>query len=312
MKKYLITGGAGFIGSNLSSRLLKKGAFVRVFDNFSTGRKKNIDSFVGNNNFEIIEGDLRNLDQLKKAMDKTDCVFHEGALPSVSRSIEDPITVNNVNVLGTLNVLEAARQSGVKRVIYASSSSIYGNSKVLPKQEEFIPNPLSPYAISKFAGEKYCQIYYKIYGLETVCLRYFNVFGPNQDPLSHYAAVIPRFVNLMKKDESPIIYGDGKQSRDFTYVDNVINANLLASDEKNKKIVGEVFNIACGERFTLLQLIDSINIILNKKIKPKFLESRPGDVKHSCASIEKAKNYLKYKPEVNFFEGLKKLIEKND
>jgi len=306
-KKILVTGGAGFIGSNLVKKLLEKKAMVRVLDNFITGKRKNIEPFKKNKNFYFIEGDLREYSLVFKAIEGIDFVFHQGALPSVPRSLNDPITTNEINVLGTLNVLESAKKSGVKRIIYASSSSIYGENKTLPKKENMPVNPLSPYALSKYAGERYCQMYYKIYGLETVCLRYFNVFGPNQDPDSQYAAVIPKFINLMKKNISPVIYGDGSQSRDFTYVDNVVEANISAC-RATGNTAGEVFNIACGKQFTLLELVDIINEILGKNIKPKFTQPRPGDVKHSFASIEKAKIELGYKPMVGFIEGLKKLI----
>ena len=305
-KKVLVTGGAGFIGSNIVKTLLEKGAEVRVLDNFATGKRENIASFKKNRNFELIEGDLRSYSIVRKAVKGVDFVLHQGALPSVSRSIDDPTTTNNVNILGTLNILGAAKEFKVRRVIYASSSSIYGDSKVLPKTEDMPLNPLSPYALSKYAGEKYCQIYYQIYGLETVCLRYFNVFGPNQDPTSQYSAVIPKFIFSMKKDKRPIIYGDGLQSRDFTYVENVVTANMLACQQDN--IAGEVFNIAYGKSFTLLQLVNILNKILGKNIKPEFAKVHPGDVKHSLALIEKAKVKLDYKPKVDFAQGLARLI----
>lgn len=306
-RKILITGGAGFIGSNIVETLLKKGAKVRVLDNFITGRKRNIEPFLNNENFELIEGDLRNYSTVRKSVEGINYILHQGALPSVPRSIKDPITTNNINILGTLNVLEAARKTGVKRLVFASSSSIYGNSEVLPKKEDMSVNPLSPYALSKYTGERYCQLYYRIYGLETICLRYFNVFGPNQDPTSQYAAVIPKFISLIKKDESPVIYGDGLQSRDFTYVENVVEANILACEAK--VVAGEVFNIACGNSFSLLQLVNLINKFLGKNIKPQFAEPRPGDVKHSLASIEKAKIKLGYEPKIDFEQGLEKLIQ---
>jgi len=306
-KKILITGGAGFIGSNIVKTLLEKGAKVRILDSFITGKRKNIEPFLNNENFELIEGDLRDYSTVRKSTEGVDYILHQGALPSVPRSIKDPVTTNNINVLGTLNVLKAAKESGVKRVVYASSSSVYGDSKTLPKKEDMAVNPLSPYALSKYTGERYCQIFYQIYGLETVCLRYFNVFGPNQDPTSQYAAVIPKFINLIKNDEIPIIYGDGLQSRDFTYVENVVEANILACEREG--IAGEVFNIACENSSTILQLVNLINKFLGKNVEPKFVESRPGDVKHSLASIEKAKLKLGYKPKVSFEEGLEKLIK---
>lgn len=306
-KKFLVTGGAGFIGSNIVKTLLEKGAKVQVLDNFATGKRENIKPFLENKNFKLIEGDIRDFSIVKEAVEGIDYILHQGALPSVLRSIEDPITTNSVNILGTLNVLEAAKEAGVKRVVYASSSSIYGDSKVLPKKEDMAPNPVSPYSLSKYVGERYCQIYYQIYGLETVCLRYFNVFGPNQDPTSQYSAAIAKFIYLMKKNERPVIYGDGLQSRDFTFVENVVEANMLACEAN--EVVGEVFNIACGKSLTILQLVDFINKILGKNIKPIFTKPRPGDIRQSLASIEKARIKLGYKPKIDFEQGLKKLIQ---
>ena len=303
--KYLVTGGAGFIGSNIVKKLLENGEQVRVLDNFATGKRENLFPFR-NNNFELIEGDLRSFHIVRNAVEGVDYILHQGALPSVPRSINDPITTNDVNILGTLNILEAAKEFGVKRVVYASSSSVYGDSDTLPKVEDMPVQPLSPYALSKYTGERYCQIYYKIYGLETVVLRYFNVFGPNQDPTSQYSAVIPKFIKLMKEDKQPVIYGDGKQSRDFTYVANVVMANILACQKED--VAGEIFNIACGERFTILQLVKSINRILNTSIEPIFERERVGDVKHSLAGIEKAKRILGFEVVCGFKEGLGKLI----
>jgi len=305
--KHLVTGGAGFIGSNIVKVLLMRGDYVRVLDNFATGKRENLFEFRGNPNFELIEGDLRSFHIVRNAVKGVDYILHQGALPSVPRSINDPITTNDVNILGTLNILEAAKEFGVKQVVYASSSSIYGDSDVLPKREDMPINPLSPYALSKYTGERYCQIYYKIYGLETMCLRYFNVFGPNQDPTSQYSAVIPKFIKLMKEDRQPIIYGDGTQSRDFTYVSNVVEANLLACEREG--VSGEVFNIACGEQYTVLQLVGSINKILNKNIEPIFTDERVGDIKHSLAGIEKARKMLRFKVIYSFEEGLRRLIK---
>ncbi len=296
--KYLVTGGAGFIGSNIVKELLRRKEQVRVLDNFATGKRQNLFEFKNNPNFELIEGDLRSFHIVRNAVKGMDFILHQGALPSVPRSINDPITTNDVNILGTLNILEAAKEFGVKRVVYASSSSVYGNSATLPKVEDMPLQPLSPYALSKYTGERYCQIYYKIYGLETVVLRYFNVFGPNQDPTSEYSAVIPKFIKLMKENKQPIIYGDGTQSRDFTYVANVAEANLLACNADNA--VGEVFNIACGKRYTVLQLVETINKILGKNIEPVFEKERIGDVKHSLAGIEKAKRMLNYQSSIYF------------
>ena len=322
--KYLVTGGAGFIGSNIVKELLKRGEQVRVLDNFATGKRENLFEFKSNPYFELIEGDLRSFHIVRKAVEGVDYILHQGALTSVPRSINDPITTNDVNILGTLNILEAAKEFGVKRVVYASSSSVYGNSEgsppericlghdasgrseILPKTENMPVQPLSPYALSKYTAERYCQIYYKIYGLETVVLRYFNVFGSNQDPTSQYSAVIPKFIRLMKAGKQPTIYGDGTQSRDFTYVVNVVEANFLACTVENS--VGEVFNIACGERFTLIQLVENINKILGKNIEPIFDKERVGDVKHSLARIEKAKKMLGFKVVCGFEEGLGKTI----
>jgi len=304
---YLITGGAGFIGSNIVKVLLNEGEYVRVLDNFSTGKRENISVFINNPKFEIIEGDLRSFPTVRNAVKNVDYILHQGALPSVQRSVNDPITTNDVNISGTLNVLEAAKESGVKRVVFASSSSVYGNSVTLPKDETMEIGPLSPYALSKYAGERYCQIYYQIYGLETVCLRYFNVFGPNQDTSSQYSAVIPKFIKSILNNIQPVIYGDGLQSRDFTFVENIVSANLLAC--KTQNIAGEIFNIACGERYNLIQLVETLNEILGKKILPVFNTERKGDVKHSLASIEKAKKMLGYKVLSPFNQGLLKTIQ---
>jgi len=304
--KYLVTGGAGFIGSNIVKKLLENGEKVRVLDNFATGKRENLFPFRDNKNFKLHESDLRSFHIVRNAVKGVDYILHQGALPSVPRSINDPITTNDTNILGTLNILEAAKEFGVKRVVYASSSSVYGNSEKLPKIEDMPVAPLSPYAISKYTAERYCQVYYRIYGLETICLRYFNIFGPGQDPTSQYSAVIPKFVKLMKEDKQPVIYGDGTQSRDFTYVDNVVEANLLACTAKN--VAGEVFNIACGKRYTVLQLAEIINKILGKNIDPVFEKERVGDVRHSQAKIEKAKKMLGFKVVCGFEKGLRKLI----
>jgi len=305
--KYLVTGGAGFIGSNICKELLKRGEKVRILDNFSTGRRTNLDEFKGNPNLEMIEGDLRSFHIVRQAVKGVDYVLHQGALPSVPRSINDPITSNDVNILGTLNILEAAKEFGVKRVVFASSSSVYGNNPILPKEEKMPVAPLSPYAVTKYAAERYCQVFYQIYGLETVSLRYFNVFGPNQDPTSQYSAVIPKFIKLIMNNEQPLVFGDGLQSRDFTFVQNNIEANILACTEP--KAAGKVFNIACGERYTLIDLVNGINRILGKNIEPKFLTDRAGDVKHSLADITKAKSLLGYEVKVDFYAGLEKTVE---
>ena len=306
MAKYLVTGGAGFIGSNIVKELLKRDEQVRVLDNYATGKRENLFPFKNNPNLEIFEGDLRSFHIVREAVKGVDFVLHQGALPSVPRSIKDPITTNDVNINGTLNVLEASKEFGVRRVIFASSSSVYGNSEVMPKVESMPIAPLSPYALTKYTGERYCQVYYHLYGLETVCLRYFNVFGPNQDPTSQYSAVIPKFIKMIKEGIRPVIYGDGSQSRDFTYIANNVEANLLAC--KVPGIGGEVFNIACGERYTLIDLVNAINSLLGSNIEPIFNDIRPGDVKHSLAGIDKAKNLLNFNVKMTFNEGLKKLI----
>jgi nucleoside-diphosphate-sugar epimerase len=305
--KYLITGGAGFIGSNIVGELLNKGEDVKVLDNFSTGRRTNLNEFIGNHKLELIEGDLRSFHLVRGAVKDVDYVLHQGALPSVPRSINDPITSNDVNILGTLNILEAAKEFGVKRVVFASSSSVYGNNPTMPKKESFGVAPLSPYAVTKYSAERYCQVFSQIYGLETVALRYFNVFGPKQDPFSEYSAVIPKFIKLILADKEPIIYGDGEQSRDFTFVENNINANFLACI--SPKAAGEVFNIACGDSYTLNDLVDGINKILSKNIEPKYVETRAGDVKHSLADISKAQTLLGYEVSNDFYQGLEKTID---
>jgi UDP-glucose 4-epimerase len=306
MKKYLVTGGAGFIGSNIVRKLFELGEDVRVLDNLSTGKIENIKPFL--NKIEFIEGDFTDLEIAKKAVKGIDYVLHQGAIPSVPRSVDDPIKTNNANILGTLNMLVASRDEGVKRFVYAASSSAYGDSTVMPKEENMNVAPMTPYAIQKLTGEQYCQTFYKLYGLETVCLRYFNVFGPNQDPESVYSAVIPLFIKKILKGEAPIIYGNGDISRDFTYVDNNIDANLKAC-LASKEVAGEVMNIATGYEISLDQLVEKINKILDTDIKPTYKESRKGDIKHSLADISKAKKLLGYEPLVNFDEGLKKTIE---
>ncbi|MEW5844074.1 MAG: SDR family oxidoreductase [Bacteroidota bacterium] len=302
---FLVTGGAGFIGSNLAEALLKHGHSVRVLDNFSTGKRENLKDFL--NDIELIEGDICNYDAVVKSVKGIEVILHEAALPSVPRSIIDPIKSNEVNVGGTLNVLNAAKENGVKRVVFASSSSIYGDTPELPKHEGMIPNPLSPYAVSKLTGEKYCNVFSRLYGLETVALRYFNVFGPRQDPGSQYSAVIPKFIKAMQKDEQPTIYGDGEQSRDFTYIANVVDANILAATKEYES--GLAMNCACHDQITLNQLVNEINSLLGEGIKPKYVDPRPGDIKHSFAAIEKIKSVLGFNPSINFKDGLRKTIE---
>jgi nucleoside-diphosphate-sugar epimerase len=305
MAVYLVTGGAGFIGSNIVKELLSRGEQVRVLDNYSTGKRENLFPFKNDPHLEIIEGDLRSFHIVKDAVKGVDYVLHQGALPSVPRSVKDPITSNDVNINGTLNILEASKEFGVKRVVFASSSSVYGNSEVMPKVETMPVSPMSPYAVTKYAAERYCQVFYQLYGLETVCLRYFNVFGPNQDPTSQYSAVIPKFIKLIREGKRPVIYGDGTQSRDFTFVSNNVEANILACTTGN--VAGEVFNIACGERYSLIDLVDNINLLLGTDIKPVFENTRPGDVKHSLAGIEKAKTLLKFTVRTKFLDGLRTL-----
>jgi nucleoside-diphosphate-sugar epimerase len=303
--KYLVTGGAGFIGSNIAEALLTRGHAVRILDNFATGRRQNITPFL--DKIELIEGDLRSYHIVREAVDGVDFILHQGALPSVPRSVKDPITTNQVNVEGTLNILNAALDAGVKRVVFASSSSIYGDSEVLPKQEDMFPNPLSPYAVSKMAGEKYCQVFARIYKLHTVALRYFNVFGPRQDPASQYSAVIPKFISAILQDRAPLIYGDGKQSRDFTFVNNVVEANILATETDFPP--GMVFNCACHERTDLNELVAAINRILKKKVESRYSDPRPGDVKHSFADITRIRQQLGYEPDILFEDGLRRTIE---
>ena len=303
---YLVTGGAGFIGSNIARECLKRGLEVRVLDNFSTGHWHNLEDIRGD--LEVIEGDLRSYHLVQKAMKGVDVVFHQGALPSVPRSIDDPITTNEVNVQGTLNVLHAALDQGVRRVTFASSSSIYGNAPQQVKSEDLHVMPLSPYAVSKLAGEKYMQVFHHIYGLETVALRYFNVFGPWQDPDSPYSAVIPLFARAFMEGRPPTINGDGEQSRDFTYVANVVHANLLAA--KAPDAAGQVINVACDDSVTVNRLASELARLIGREdVTPVHGPDRPGDVKHSRADISRARKLLGYQPVVDFSEGLKRTVE---
>ncbi|BAC14038.1 UDP-glucose 4-epimerase (Vi polysaccharide biosynthesis) [Oceanobacillus iheyensis HTE831] len=305
MTKYLVTGGAGFVGSNIVRKLISNGESVRLLDNFSTGNKNNIADI--NDQVEIISGDFTNKAVVKEAMKGVDIILHQGAIPSVPKSIDNPILSNYANVNGTLTLLNAAVEEGVSRFVYAASSSAYGNNKRLPKQEDMIANPMSPYAVSKYTGELYCKVFYEIYGLETISLRYFNVFGPRQNPHSKYAAVIPAFIESIIQNQSPIIYGDGTQSRDFTYIDNVVSANLLAATAKNLK--GEVVNIGTGTQIQLNDLVDRINNILGKNISAIHTKDRAGDVKHSLADIQRAKDIINYEPITTFDDGLIKTVE---
>lgn len=311
----LVTGGAGFIGSNLCEVLLQQKNKVICLDNFSTGKRKNIESFISNPDFTLIEGDIRKLEDCKKAVENVDFVLHQAALGSVPRSISDPITTNEVNISGFLNMLVAARDAGVKRFVYAASSSTYGDSEALPKVEETIGKPLSPYAITKYVNELYADIFYKTYGLDTIGLRYFNVFGRKQDPDGAYAAVIPKFVNQLIHHESPLINGNGEFSRDFTYIDNVIQMNLLAMGATNPNALNTVYNVAFGERATLNELVKSLKILLSaydkniSKVVVNYGPVRNGDIPHSLASIEKAKKLLHYNPKYSLSNGLQEAIQ---
>jgi nucleoside-diphosphate-sugar epimerase len=307
----LVTGGSGFIGSHLVEALLQRGASVRVLDNLTTGHRANLAGALahpeGLGTVTFIAGDITDRKTVKDAVKGVEYVLHQAALPSVQRSVEDPVTSNLVNVEGTLNVLVAARETGVRRVVYASSSSVYGDSPQLPKVESMPTNALSPYAVSKLAAEAYCRAFTRVYGLETVSLRYFNVFGPRQDPNSLYAAVLPRFIEALLAKKPPVIYGDGTQSRDFTYVENVVQANLLALDAVG--VGGETFNIACGESINLKAVLQYLAEFSNQVVEPEYQAPRAGDVKHSLADISKAERMLGYRPVIPFREGLKRTFE---
>lgn len=304
-RTYLVTGGAGFIGSHIAERLVRDGHWVRVLDDFSSGKEANLESFV--DELELVRGDIRDAELVNRAMKDVEIVFHEAALGSVPRSVADPLTTHEVNITGTLNVLLAARAASVKRVVYASSSSVYGETAELPKHEGMIPQPLSPYALSKLAGEHYAKVFKHVYGFEVVSLRYFNIFGPRQDLESQYAAVIPRFITALLNGTSPIVYGNGLQSRDFTYVENVVNANLLAAETEG--VAGQVFNVACGGRYTLLELLAKLKEMTNSDIEPIHEAARAGDVRDSQASIEAAEKSLGYHVSVGFDEGLSRTVE---
>ncbi len=314
-KKILVSGGAGFIGSNLCEELLSLGNKVVCLDNFSTGKKENLEQLLKDPNFILIEGDIRKLEDCTRATKDIDYVLHQAALGSVPRSIKDPITSNDVNVSGFLNMLGASRDNGVKRFVFAASSSTYGDSESMPKVEEVIGKPLSPYAITKYVNELYADIFSKTYGLETIGLRYFNVFGRKQDPNGAYAAVIPKFVSHMMKGESPVIKGDGNYSRDFTYIDNVIQANLLSLVTTNKKAINTVYNVAYGDRDTLNDLMKYLKEYLSEfdskisNIDVIYGPNRAGDVPHSHASVDKAKENLNYNPQFNLQKGLKKAVK---
>lgn len=314
-KTILVTGGAGFIGSNLCEALLNLNNKVICLDNFSTGKLDNIQSLLSNPNFNLIEGDIRNLSDCQSAVKDADYVLHQAALGSVPRSLADPITTNSVNVTGFLNMLFASKEANVKRFVYACSSSTYGDSTSMPKVEDIIGKPLSPYAVTKYVNELYADVFHKSYGLNTIGLRYFNVFGRKQDPNGMYAAVIPKFVSQLINHESPIINGDGEFSRDFTYIDNVIQANLLALTTQNKEALNTIYNIAFGGRITLNELVNHIKHYLSEydssinNISIQYGSPRAGDIPHSFASIDKAKSLLGYLPEYDVEKGLKKAVE---
>ena len=303
-KKVVVTGGSGFIGSNLTQELSKENQ-VTVVDNLSTGYLENIQNLINSGDIIFVKGSITDMDLLQKLFEDVDYIFHQAAIPSVPRSVKDPISSNYTNVNGTLNVLVAARDNNVKKLVYASSSSAYGDTPVLPKSEDMKPCPLSPYAISKLTAEYYCQVFSDVYNLTTASLRYFNVFGPRQDPSSEYAAVIPKFIGSILNDKSPIVYGDGEQTRDFTFVDDVVNANILAAESMSTG----VFNIAGGKRISINDLAGLIMELLDKDLDITHIEPQPGDIKHSLADISKAREQIKYIPKFNVKDGLKETIK---
>lgn len=307
---FLVSGGAGFVGSNIVEQLLKYGAGkVRVIDNLSNGFKKNIEEFLSHDNFEFIEGDISNPGDCKKALKGIDYLSHQAALGSVPRSLKDPIATNRANVTGFLNMITYAREFGVKRVVYASSSSVYGDSKELPKTENKIGNPLNPYAVSKLTNELYAKVANANYGQELIGLRYFNIFGPKQSPQGPYAAVIPLFIEALLKEQSPFINGDGEQSRDFTFIENAVNANILAFFSSEESAQAEVYNVAVGERYSLNQLFQYLKEIIGVEVAPVHRDPRDGDIPHSHADISKAKHLLEYNPTVDLKEGLERTVE---
>jgi len=310
MAQFVVTGGGGFIGSNLVEAILAQGDRVRVLDNFATGRRSNLEDAdawakAGGGAFQMFEGDIRDLATCRRAIAACDYVLHQAAIPSVQRSVKDPIGSNEVNVAGTLNLLVAARDEKVKRFVMASSSSLYGESETLPKVETMAPAPISPYGLQKLAGETYCGIFHRLYGLPAIALRYFNVFGPRQDPGSEYSAVIPKFISAIKQGQTPTIYGDGEQTRDFSYIANVVQANLKAC-EAGPAAHGQAFNIACGERISLNELVGILAEFAGRPVQAAYAPHRPGDIKHSLAAIDKARTLLGYRPGVSVRDGLRK------
>lgn len=305
--RILVTGGAGFIGSNLVEKLLsdERISFVRVLDNLATGSRENISGYLSNPKFEFIEGDIRSFETCLEACEGIDAITHQAALGSVPRSIKDPLTTNEVNITGTLNIFTAAKEKGIRRVVYAASSSTYGDHPGLPKVEDKIGNPLSPYAVTKFVNELYARVYASLYGMEFMGLRYFNIFGPRQNPQGPYAAVIPLFVKAILESKAPVINGDGSHSRDFTFVDNAVQANIAALLTTSREAVNQVYNIACGEQTSLLQLYDALRVEAGSSVAPQHGPERAGDVKHSLADVSKAKQLLGYHPAVTVRDGLK-------
>ncbi len=305
MAKYLVTGGAGFIGSHLTSGLVEKGHSVRVLDNLSSGKVENLSAVA--DSVDLVTGDIRDREQCLRACDGIDIVFHQAAIPSVPKSVDHPAASHDANINGTFNLLMAAVEQKCRRVIYAASSSAYGDSDVSPKHEGLPTSPLSPYAVQKLAGEMYGRAFYECFGLETLAIRYFNVFGPRQDPKSQYAAAIPAFVSCILADQPPTIYGDGEQTRDFTYIDNVVHGNLLAAEAD--KTCGQTINVACGRATSVNQIIRSINDLLGKDVQPTYAPVRKGDVKHSLADISRARELIGYEPKIHFDEGLRLAID---
>jgi len=305
VSKFLVTGGAGFIGSHIVEKLVRKNHFVRVVDNFSSGRRQNLDGVI--KRIELIEGDIRSPDVCVRATQGIDFVLHQAALRSVPKSMDNPKEYNEVNINGTLNMLEASKKNKVKRFVFASSSSVYGDTDRFPEREDFTPWPISPYALTKLAGEQYCRIFSQHYGLDTVSLRYFNVFGPRQSLDDEYAVVIPKFITCMLKGQPAPIYGSGRQSRDFTYIDNVVGANILATKKANAN--GGVFNIGNGKDYSILELVKILNKIMKKDIRPKFLSPRPADVFRTLSDLSRSKRILGFRPKVDFLEGLNLTVE---